>query len=173
MAIEDRGAINGDEINAWEVDGGVFVLDIDCDHAFALDQTLELVRIREMVVAHAFAFSQALELVRLKELAGNHAFAFDQTADAWRILELEIADKIIFDQFVVLDLLPSIAISMLIEFLQEAELDNTFFGHWFDGVRMNLPHENRTMLVPRDNRTIIVPPDDDELVGQKEREGVA
>ena len=168
--LDDRGAINGEQINFFEVDGGAFVLDIEAAHAFAFNQTAELSRQREMVAAHAFAVTQTLQLGRVRELATAHSFAFTQGADVWRLIELAFDDQIIFDQFIVLDVVPAITIAMDFAFDQTADVEHLHFNKWRDGYRIPVPEDPRTLRVRAEHRRIIVPPDRDVLVRQKDRE---
>lgn len=167
------GSINGREINWFPINGGVNIKDLEAVMmAVQFSQMVELVRVRVLAPYGITTINSVLEqVIRTKALEPFGIFTLDSALEVLtRVREFETSGDIEFAQVVQVDLFPAMNAHHVIEFVFECEIENAFFGHWFDGLRMSVPFEDRTVAVPRDNRRIIVDPDPDELVEQKARE---
>jgi hypothetical protein len=144
-----HGAINGREINRYEVDGGPFLV------GFEGGITISFIAVLKLGSPTALSGIATVELVGSAQIArvGTYGASGDIGFDG-KLLQLSA--------------LTNLLARAEIHFAPALVLDRSFIGSWQIIRRIEVPFGFRGLTVAREIRTVIVPEDEGALARQKE-----
>src|SRR5262245_51637478 len=134
----DYGAINGERIDFYEIDGGPVATEMAADHSISINQTLDLRRDHGIEAAHNFTFDQALPLRLSSGVLCDHLIQIDMVPDVDQLFPMVIRHTITF--------------------VTDVDVEHFAFNRWRLRERLRVPVDFRGMLVPEEpRRTEVLP----------------